>query len=381
MDRMGLTTAQLQAYHRALCAPHSVRIMVSLCDLDEKPREAITPVVLSGQVTYDVTSEVSRMLSMQFLDPRHQLNVDTEQPSDGALFLDRIVKVYYSVWVEQLGRHVTCQVFTGVPWKLTREGALVTVEAHGKERFALRPTWRAFHRAKGDNTVQVLEEYLRNRAGETRFAFPKVPANLGRPFTVGRQEIMWERAQKLAQSVNRQLFYDGRGRCVLRRAPERPVLAFRAGPGGSMVDDLAIDTEVSDFINAALVKGKKKLDPVAVTLDKTPLSPKQLTRGGVPGVIAAFEDNAQLKTRAQMRRRGQAMLERRGQTSVNVSYAVLPFPHLDENDMVRAVTVDGRAFTHRMRNWALPLATDGSEPMTVGYDRRLMPARGRIRRR
>jgi hypothetical protein len=392
MQRMGLTNVGLQAYHRALCRPHSIRVMVSLCDLEENPLESITPVIVDGQVTYDVDAEVTRMLSLQLLDPHHDLNIDTRRPTDGALFLDRIVKVYYSIWVEELHRRVTCQVFTGVPWNLSRSGPLVTIEAHGKERLALRAAWRTFHRAKGANTAQTIRALLRERAGEDRFggAFDTHNGRLGRPFNVARSQITWDRARKLANAIDRQLYYPGNGRCTLRKLPDKPLLTLSADPASvdnpahmmAIVEDIVPDTNVEDFVNAVLVKGKKKTDPVVVKLDdRHPLSAQRLARNGVPGVIGVFEENSQLNTRAKQRRRGANLLDRRGQTTVNVSYGTLPLPHLEENDPVRVITPDGVAFTHRMRQWALPLATEGAPPMTVGYTRRLTPARRRIRRR
>lgn len=381
---MSLNASELKAYHRALCKPHSVRVEVAILTLEERPIESITPLVLTGQVTYDTTAAVTRMLSLEFLDPHHTLNVDTDTPSDGALFLDRLVRVTYTIWVEELARFVGCRVFTGVPWKLARNGAVVTVEAHGKERLALRPAWRTFHRSKGARKQTVLRALLADRAGEGHFKFgdDAVPGKLATRFTVGRKQLVWPRAKKLADSMNRQLYYDGRGACTLRRLPGVPLVTFKPGDDGALLSPVAVDTDVTDFINTVHFKGKKNVPPVVRKLRAAnPASPHRLARNGVPGVIATFVENSQVKVRARAVRKADEALDRQGREVVSHTYDVLPFPHLDELDMVRVVTDSGATIRHRLTEWALPLSTEGAPPMTVGYTKRLTPNRARIRKR
>lgn len=378
MRRMGLSNAELKAYHRALARPHALRISVTLTNLDEDPLESITPVVLSGQVTVDATAEVSRMLQMEFLDPKHSLNIDTRNPTDGALFIDRFIKVYYSIWVDELDRWVTCQVFTGWPQKLSRDGAIVRVEAYGKEKFVQRPTWRTFHRGKDARRVHTLKALLRERGGESRFDFPEDKKRLGSPFNASRTQDMWQRARSLRG--NRQLFYPGTGVCTLRRPPKEPVMTFRPGNGGLLLDAPQVDTDADGFRNTAHIKGKKELDPVVAQVGKKhPGSPRRLKRGDVLGVFAVFESNEHFKTRKQMTDRGNRVVNKQSANAVSPSYNIIPVPHLDELDMVKVVTLKGIPIRHRMMKWALPLTTEGAPPMTVNYVRRLAPRRAKIR--
>ena len=382
MQHLGLNHAQLRAYHRTLASSHPIRIRIALCDLEEKPLASVVPRVLGGQVTCDIKREVTRMLSMQFLDPRNQLDLDPRSRADGTLMLDRILKIYYSVWVDDLDRWVTAQPFTGVPWKPTRDGSLVTIEAHGKERLALRPTWTPFSREAGTKKIDVLHDFLARRAGEGRFDFPAIDARLPHDFAVAREQIMWPRAKRLARSMDRQLFYPGTGRCTLRTPPGHPVVTFRRGDGGQLLSEPQIDTEVGDFANTAMVEGRHKLEPAIAQLKPWhPLSPHNLQRNGVPGVIAVFDKNDHIRNNAEADRRAVRMLDHQDQATISYSYSIVPHPHLDELDLAEFEEADGNITRHRLTQWALPLTTDGSPAMTIGYTRRLTAARGEIRKR
>lgn len=384
MQHLGLNHADLKVYHRdGLSSSGPVRIRVAICDLEENPIASIVPRVLPGsQVTGDVKRDVTRMLSMQCVDPRNQLDLDPNSRSDGTLFLDRIIKIYYSVWVDGLDRWVTAQPFTGVPWKLSRDGAIVTIEAHGKERLALRPVWNPFSREAGQKKIDTLHDFLANRAGEGRFDFPKLDVKLPHPFSVARHQLMWPHAKQLASSMDRQLFYPGNGRCTVRALPGHPVVTFRRGDGGQIVDEINIDTEVADFANTALVQGRKNLNPgIAQLKPSHPLSASHLERNGVPGRIAVFSHNDHIRNEDEADRRAARRLDRQDQATVSYSYSVVPYPHLDELDMVAAEQEDGTVIRHRLTTWSLPLSTEGSAPMTIGYTRRLSAARREIRKR
>jgi hypothetical protein len=64
-----------------------------------------------------------------------------------------------------------------------------------------------------------------------------------------------------------------------------------------------------------------------------------------------------------------------------VTFDSLPIPHLDEHDLVRVETPKGDVVTFRLQQFTLPLTTEGAPPMTVGYLRKTVPNRKRIRRR
>lgn len=382
MQHLGLTHTELRAYHAALASHHQLRIGVAICDLEENPIASLVPKVLGGQVTGDTTapSGVTRMLDMQFLDPRNQLNLDPRSRTAGSLFMDRIVKVYYSVWVDALNRWVTCQPFTGLPWgKLEREGPIVTIQAHGMERLLLRPAWRPFVRKPPKRKVDVLEDFLRNRGGQAKFDFPKLDNKLGRKFVVGRTQLMWPRGKQLAHSMDQQLFFDGRAVCTLRDLPDHPCRIFRRGNGGTLLSEPRIDSDPQEFANTTHISGRKGLDAGEAHLKYPhPLSARNLTRNGVPGVIPVFDHNDHIRNEDELDKRAARRLDRQQQEIVTRTYTVLPHPHLDELDMVGFEAASGDIVTHQLTQWTLPLT---GEAMTIGYTRRLTAARRDIRKR
>jgi hypothetical protein len=381
MQHLGLSHAESRAYGAALASAYSLRIRVAFCDLEEKPIASLAPRVLPGsQIDLDTSADVTRMLSMSFLDPRNVLDLDPRSRDAGSLFLDRIVKVYYSVWVDALGRWVTAQPFTGLPWKLTRDGAVVTIEAHGKERLAMRPCWRPFTRGAGKAKIDVLEDFMRQRVGEARIDFPAMAKpQLPKPWSVARQQIMWPRARQLAHSMDKQLFYDGRGVATVRHLPGHPVRTFRRGDGGSLVTELQIDSEVADFANTGMVTGRKQLQPgIAQLKPPHPLAPGNLARNGVPGVIAVFAANDHIRNNTEADNQAVRLLDHQTTSEVSYSYSVLPDPRLDELDMVAVERLDGSLYMHRVTKATLPL--DG-EAMTMGYHRRASATRRDIRKR
>jgi hypothetical protein len=385
MQTLGLTHAEARSYQAALASSHSVRIRVAFCDLDQRPIASLPVKVLPGsQVDIDTTggpTSVTRMLSMQFLDPRNVLDLDPRSRDAGSIYLDRIIKVYHSIWVDDLGRWVTARPFTGVPFgRITRDGAVVSVQAHGKERLALRPTWKPFHRNPGYSKIRAIRDLLAYRAGEAFFDFPsKNRPHLPHGWSVGREQIMWPVAKHAASSLDRQLFYPGNGVCTLRTLPGKPVRIFRRGNGGTLVQELTIDSEVDDFANTALVTGRKGIEPGLATLRQHhPLSAQSLARGGVDGTMAVFAHNDHIRNAPELDRRAVRLLDRQNVQEVSYSYAALMDPRLDELDMVAAERADGSLYEHRLTKASLPL--DGGA-MTIGYHRRSTLARHEIRKR
>ena len=381
MQTLGLNHAEARAYQRALASPHSVRIRVAFCDLEEQPIASLAPKVFPGsQVDIDTTRDVTQMLSMQFLDPRNVLDLDPRSRDAGSLFLDRIVKVYHSVWVDELDRWVTAQRFTGLPWNLTRDGAVVTIQAHGKERLALRPCWAPFHRGPGVSKVDALHDFLALRAGEGRFDFPALAKpKLPKDWSVGREQIIWPRAKQLARSMDRHLYYPGTGICTLRHLPGKPVRIFRRGDGGTLTAELHLDTEPGDFANTSMVTGRKSLEPgIAELKPHHPLSAHNLERNGVPGRIAIFDHNDHVRNEDELDNRAARRLDRQTISEASYSYKALLDPRLDELDMVGVERADGSIYEHRLTKATMPLDGDA---MTVGYHRRSTLARPTIRKR
>lgn len=385
MQTMGLSAAELLAYHRALHDPaHTFRVSVSVLDLAGQTLTSISPTVLDGQVIVDIDADVTRTLTLTFLDPKHQLNFDSDSPDDGALYADRLVRVHYSVRVPELDRHVSAVVFTGPATKLDRAGGEVSIEAAGMEKLALANTWRPLTIKKGAKKVDAIRTILRDRAGETRFALPEIPTRMPTTLSLDRLSQPWLPARRLANSLDRQLFYPGTGVCTMRRWPARPLFTFATGDGGNVVGAPSISHVMDDFANVVEVigakpKGKKEHVRFVATAPAThPLSPQRLGRNGTPRFIVKRVEDDHIRSTAEARRRATRLLDDSLRETVEVTFDAMPMPHLDPGDLCQLRTRDAHA-TFRLRKFSIPLGTEGDPVMPVGYLKPTQIRKQRIR--
>src|SRR5690606_33235533 len=99
MLTLGLTSNERRAFEEALRSSHTRKIEVEVLNLDGKRLSTISSQLLDGQVNVDLDADVSRSLTLSFLDPAHALNFDTDSPDDGAVYADRMLRVRYGVHV------------------------------------------------------------------------------------------------------------------------------------------------------------------------------------------------------------------------------------------------------------------------------------------
>lgn len=385
MMTLGLTATERSAYEKALRSSHVRRIDVDVLNLDGDVLSAISPVLLGGQVNVDLDADVTRSASLQFLDPRHALNFDTDSPDDGALYADRMIRIRYGVHVEALGRWVWCPVFVGPVTKLSRAGDVVQVEAQGKEALVRGAIWRPLTLKKGAKVTDAIRTLMRDRGGETQFDFPDLGTRLPKARSLDRLAEIWATARSLARGLNRQLFYNGAGRLVLRSLPGSVVYTFTTGTGGDVVADLNVSYELGDVKNVVEVKGqppkgkKERVRAVATAPPSHPLSPARLGREDAPRYLVEAIEDSSIRSNKAAQERAEAILNDRLREVVEVTFDSLPIPHLDPGDLVRVKT-DELSVTFRLRQFSIPLSSDGAPTMPVGYLKKTTPNRRRIRR-
>jgi hypothetical protein len=229
---LDLTYSERRAYEIALTQSHPMRVIVRILDQDEKEVGSLTAPesdILDGSVAVDVGADVTRQLQLSILDERGKLLWDRHNPSDTALYLDKFIAVERGDWVEELNRWVDVPVFWGPLTLFEREHPIVRIEALGKE-VLLQPPHAPFKTLtikKGTKITDAIKKMARPM-GERRFDLPDLDdRKLKEELSVGRHANVWQRATKLAKSIDRQLFYDGRGRLRMRRHPEESVFTFK----------------------------------------------------------------------------------------------------------------------------------------------------------
>lgn len=391
MQKLGLTSAERSAFHRALRSSHTRRIKVYITALDGSVISDVSQWLLDGQVLVDYEGEVTRTLTMSLLDPQHSLNFDSDSPADGALYADRMIRVDYIVKVDELADHVTTRVFHGPVTQLDRTGDIVNLEADGKERLAMGDMWRPLTIKKSTPKTDAIRTILRERAGETSFDIPDLSGaayRLAATASYARTHVPWASSMALASSLNRQLFYPGDGIATLRVLPDSPVWTFKSGDGGDIVSEVAISNVMEDVKNTIVVVGAKpkgakvRIQGVAVAEATHALSPYRLGRNGISRFLVETIEDDQIKTQAAADAKAKAVLNDRLRSVVEVTFDVLPIPHLDPGDLVALDYGDagGPVIEFRLNQFSIPLGTEGSPTMSIGYHKQTTINRRRFRR-
>jgi hypothetical protein len=401
--QLPITAAQQQSLLDTLRTSHRRRIQVAVRNRSEKVIEQLdvpASQVLSGSVTVDATADITRSLSLVFIDPQQRLGFDAGSPARGALFADNLVSVEYGVLVPSVG-WIDIPVFWGPVTNFERDRSQVTIEAQGKEALALDPHFatQGYTLKKGRRIDNAIRDVM-DRVGETRYDLPDMPQRLPRVRSVQPEDEPWDVVkfgweggtrvwhgkgrQRHKQRVtvefnglisvagNMRAFYNGAGRLCVRRRSTTRVLQLQTGRDLVTIPVVKFDALAAR--NHVVVTGAK------VTVGKThvqrrasaslapanPLSPESLARNGHPRYMTEFVSVDGLKTHQACVDRARRILAEKSQDGLDLAFDCLPFPMLEEHDVIRVVT-DAYAIDIPLRQFTIPLAP--GDAMNVGYSR------------
>lgn len=369
MIPLGLTATQQGWLNTTLAGSHSIHITVQLLTLEGARVTDLSTRFLGGQVNVDYAADVTRNCTMQLFDPERAMTFETDSANEGALYLNRMIRVIYSVKVPQMNDWVDIPIFTGPIVSMDRDNDIINIECQGKEVLARGAAVRTFTRKKGSNRVNVIRDILRDLTGENKFDFPELSYKLAADYSLGRESIPWDAAKRLASGMSRQLFYDGRGVCRLRTFPGSPVWTFKDGDNGTVVSTPKISYDSSEVKNAVQVKGgipKGAKTAVSVTLvapSSHPLSPFKLGRNGVGRYLLEVIEDESIRSKAEAEEKAGTVLNDRLLQEVDVDFNAMPIPHLEPGDLCRLST-EHYATSFRLREFSIPLVA--GEVMSVG---------------
>jgi hypothetical protein len=364
MMPLGLSATEQQALHDTLTASHSVQVTVKIRDLAGNVIGNVSDQVLSGQVNIDDTADVTRSLTLSLLDPRRSLHFDSSAPTDGALYLDRMIGVVYSVKAARSNTWTNIPVFLGPIASMDRTNDVVNIEAHGKEVLAMGAAWKTRTFKAGGLRGDAIRAILRDLAGENKFSVPDLTARLPTDVSVGRESIPWDVARTLAKGMSMQLFYDGRGVACLRPRSTKSVFTFQSGDGGSVLTTPQVSYSAEELKNIVWVRGQGTISVSRAAPASHPLSPQKLGRNAVPRYLLNAITDTNIRTVAEATKLAQTTLTDSLLNAVTVSFDAMTIPHLEPNDMVRLTTPEF-SNTFRIHQFAIPLVVGGN--MTVGY--------------
>jgi hypothetical protein len=389
---LGLTSEERRQYELALRSSHQVYIAVWLLDGNEDAIASLTQpasMVLSGQVLIDASAEITRSLQLEVLDPRHRLFLSPSSPRATAIYPGKMIRVVRYDYVAGMGSYVACPVFWGPITRFEREGHIARIQAVGKESLNLVPRvmWESFTIKKGRKVVSAIRDVL-TKAGEQRFSFPD-PGRRALPkrLAVLRHDEGWKIAKRLARSINRELFYDGRGKARLRSKLTKPIFRFydvelKGKPKPTVLNEPRLVHEFyAEMRNTIEVLGarpsgsERRVRYVARLRASDGLSAESLRFNGEPGYAVETIENDKIKRTSQAKALATSTLARTGVIGTEIQFDALPQPHLEENDLV-ALVLEDRTVSFRLKQFTIPLTDDGV--MNVGSLRRTrMPRRPR----
>jgi hypothetical protein len=379
MIPLRLTSAEKSALNKTLVGTHSVRVSVEVLDLSGNHIGDITDQLLSGQVNIDNTAAVTRSCTLSILDVRRSLHFDSNAPTNGALYVDRAIKVVY--WVKAAGATdwVDIPVFYGPITSMDRTNEVVNIEAQGKEVLAQGAAWKVKTYKRGAYRVDVIRSILQDLTGEDprKISLPdrgaKLPANL----SIGRASIPWRVARRVGHGMNAQLFYDGRGVARLRTRPTAAQFTFKSGDNGSVLSAPQVTYTTENLKNIVWVRGFGTLSVSKAAPRSHPLSPWNLGRNGVPRYLLDAVTDTTIRTRAEATKVANTRLHDALLESIEVSFDAMTIPYLEPEDMVR-VTTEDFSHTFRLHQMSIPLVVGGN--MTIGYLTNRSPNKKAIRR-
>ncbi len=380
MIHLGLDRSERRAYIRALHHSYDVRYRVVLYDADENPVRNFTvpnSLVLGGAVQVDTDADVTRSLQLVVFDPKNAFALDPDSPGQAKIFADNLVRVVHECYVDDIGDWVECPIFHGPVTSLRRFGAELEISAQGKESLHLAPRllWKTSTFRKGENTVDTIRTILA-RSGEERFDIDESAKKLPNDLSLSRHDEAWKEAKKLAVGMDRQLFFDGRGRVRLRKHSKNPVFTFylrnietALPPSVLTRPDVTFDF---GFRNVVEVLGpdpsgsKTRVRYVARPNPGHPLSPESLAFNGKPRYLVERVENNKVKRTSDAKEIAERMLDDKLKIGVNATFDALTMPFLEELDSI-ALVLDDERVEFRLRQYTLQL---GQGSMSVGYLRR-----------
>lgn len=381
MYSLGLTPTLQAEYDATLLTSHRVRTVVRVLDRNESLVRELIPQMISGSVTVNATSDVTRSLNAVFLDTDHAMAFDPASPSNSALYADNLLDVSYGVYLPTSQVWVDVPVFRGPITGFSRMGVEVTVEAQGKEALALDPNLvvSGYTIPKGLHIADAIYNVM-NRTGEQRYQLTSLGGHVPINRTVIPGESPWCVVARVSKDANGHniaslasratdnpyLFYDGAGYLTAKNRTGNPVWTFTED---QLITRPSFKYDALAFRNCAVVTGGVAEGSMTIPRGgyalppEHPLSPTSLGRHGTQRYMVIFDEVDTLKTNAECKARAKTLVTDAAHGEAEASFQCLPIPHLEELDAVTLQTGD-YSITFKANQFTIPLTADA--PMSVG---------------
>ena len=379
MLNLGLSSADLKLFQTSLYTPpgYDLKVTVQILDLNHKYVTDVSDKLIGGQVNKSFWDIVTSGATLELLDPENQVGFDTTNPSEGAIYADRMIKITYSVYSEILPRWVDVPLFCGPVIKVSRDDAIMSIECQGKESLYVAPqmAWVTRTYAKGTKLVTAVKDVLGTRGGETKFDLPEWARTLKKDYSLTVETPIWDMVRKLVGSrLIQQAFYDGRGVFRLRTCPTAPTFTFTEDHMTS-VPKLAFDS--SEIRNTVRVKGaiptgKSQITANAYLPASDASSSTSLGRNGVKRPLVELVEDGDINDQKEAQDTANDTLDSLDLQNITFDYDSFPVPHLEPGDVFAIAT---RTFGRNLRAKEFSIPLVGGEAQSNGTYRRLVPTR------
>ena len=387
MINLGLSSAELNLFNRSLFTGYDLKVTIQILDLNHKYLADASEKLLGGQVNKSFWDIVTSGATLELLDPDNQTGFDTTNPSEGALYADRMIKIVYSVYSQLLPKWVDVPLFCGPVTKISRDDAVVSIECQGKESLYVAPqmAWTARTYSKGTKLVSAVRDLLTTRAGETKLDLPEWARTLKKDYSLALETPTWDMVRKLVGSrLIQQAFYDGRGYFRLRTCPTTPIITFTEDQMVS-VPKLAFEGEA--IRNTARVKGatptgKSQITataelPASDASSSTSLGRKLASGTLVKRRLVELVEDTTIDTQKEADDLAKDTLDSLDLQNITFDYDSVPIPHLEQGDVFAIASRDfGRNL--RAKIFSVPLRAG---EQSNGTYRRLVPTSRTKRKR
>lgn len=386
MYDLGLTADNKRRFEETLVRDHQINIRVEVLDLNHENPLDISDRVLEGQVDVEASAQITtRSLQMTLLDPHASMGFDSGDPSDGVMFLDRMIRAVYEVYVPELTgsttKWVSVPVFTGPVTKMDRTGSTVKIEASGKEVLA-NVVWTSFNITEGTNKYTAIRTIM-GKAGESHYRLRSTTGRMPNALGMAHPKKFWEESRKIASSLDDYLFYNGDGTLVGKPYPNGVIFTFKNGIHGSVLGEPAISYDPATARNVVRVIGKKPTTGETPSYtyyasDTHPLSAANIGRNGVKRYLPEVIRSDSYRTIEACKARAISYLTAKLKEIIEVKFDSLVIPHLEPNDMCN-ITTNKMSMDFQLSSFTIPLTHAGI--MTVGYRKSQTIYKTRIRRK
>lgn len=381
MLRLPLKKAEVSELFSLFFSSHQLRVKIELTDLDQNFLGNISRMLVDIQVDGDASSEVEMSASLTLFDPGHSLQITSDNPGDGAMYFDRMIKVTMCYASPGSSNFYEVPVFFGPISKLDKQGDVVMLEVQGKEYLMYSSVFKKDNLKKGRKATDIMKNIFRTY-GEVFYSVPDLPDTIDKDLAVGLDAIPWQLQKRLASVLNRDLKYSATGTAMLRRRNPDVKYVF-----DKFTAEPQISFNADTLINAVLVigakpkgKGKKAVQYEAVPDKSHPLSPWKMGRtvGGEvrPRYYRAIIEDPKLKTKKACKVQAEKRLAQGLLESVEVSFESMWVTTLQLNDVIGVKTSD-YFVQARLRQFS-------GDPKTgraaYGFNKNMRPASKQIRR-